>query len=255
LEDNMDFSVCIDAVFREMDRTVALEKVKEAGYSTFEFWSWWEGDMAALAAKAKALSLDCRGFCTRYFSLSDPGRRETWLEGLKESIGMAKKMGTKFLISQGGDDTGARWDFQYNSVLTGLRAGAELLQEAGITLLLEPVNNKHNYPWKTWLDSSGEGFSLIKEVGSPNIRLLFDIYHQQISEGDILRRLEANIGLVGHIHCAGNPERHEIYQGELNYAFIFKELARMAYRGSVGLEYFPSEDPVAGLKKIKNMIP
>jgi hydroxypyruvate isomerase len=250
----MDFSVCIDAVFREMDRTAALEKVKEAGYSTFEFWSWWEGDMAALSAKAKALSLDCRGFCTRYFCLTDPGSRETWLAGLKESIGLAKKFGTRFLISQGGDDTGARRDFQYSSVLDGLRAAADLLQESGVTLLLEPVNNKHNYR-KTWLDSSDVGFSLVKDAGSPNIRLLFDIYHQQISEGDVLRRLEANIGLVGHIHCAGNPERHEIYRGELDYAFIFKELARMAYQGSVGLEYFPAEDPVAGLKKIKNMIP
>jgi hydroxypyruvate isomerase len=254
MENNMDFSVCIDSIFRGMDRTAALGKLKEAGYGKFEFWNWWEGDMDALAAKAKALSLDCHTFCTRHIGLTDPGRREAWLAGLKESIETAKKFGTRLLISQGGDDTGARRDFQYNSVLEGLKAAADLLQGTDITLLLEPLNTKIDHR-SVWLESSDEGFSLVKEAGSPNIRLLFDIYHQQISEGDILRRLEANIGLVGHIHCAGNPGRHEIYRGELDYAFIFRELAGMAYRGSVGLEYFPTEDPAAGLKKILDMIP
>jgi hydroxypyruvate isomerase len=124
-----------------------------------------------------------------------------------------------------------------------------LLEEAGITLLLEPLNGKVNHPG-IYLESSDEGFEIIREVGSPNVKILFDIYHQQITEGDIIRRMTSNIDLIGHIHCAGNPGRHELDSGELDYGRIFKALESAAYKGYAGIEYFPAESPTEGLMRL-----
>ena len=259
----MNFSICIDSVFSHLDKTVtleqvkdsrlALEKVKAAGFSAFEFWSWQKRDIDALAAKAKDLGLSCACFCTKFFNLTDPGQRETFILGLKESIVHAKKMGVPCLITQSGNDTGAVRPFQHRSIVEGLKASAPLLEDAGVTLLLEPLNSKINHPG-IYLESSDEGFDILREVGSPNVKLLFDIYHQQITEGDIIRRMTSHIDLIAHIHCAGNPGRHELDSGELDYRRIFKALESAGYKGYAGIEYFPAGNVEEGLTRLKEMM-
>jgi hydroxypyruvate isomerase len=246
----MNFSVCIDAVFRGADGPDALEQVKDCGFNGFEFWGWWNRDLDALQKKALALGLNCVAFCQRFITLTDPTQRDAYLATLKESIAAAKKMGTRLLISQVGNDTGAVREFQHRSVVAGLRAAAPLLEESGITLLIEPLNGRVNHTG-TYLESSDEGFAIIDEVGSSNVKLLFDIYHQQVTEGDVIRRLTANIDRIGHFHCAGNPGRNELDQGELHYPAIFEAIAATGYTGYVGLEYFPLGDAAASLKRLQ----
>jgi hydroxypyruvate isomerase len=90
----------------------------------------------------------------------------------------------------------------------------------------------------------------VDETGSNYVKLLFDIYHQQISEGDVERRVRANIGKIGHFHCAGISGRHELEKGELNYRWLFDVISgELGYTEAFGLEYFPLEDPVVGLKR------
>ncbi|GHT69093.1 hydroxypyruvate isomerase [Spirochaetia bacterium] len=246
----MRFSVCIDAVFKGLDQDAALEGVKAAGFLAYEFWGWWDRDIEGLRKKADALGLSCAAFCTRFISLTDPGLRPAYLEGLRESIAVAKKLGNKILISQVGSDTGAVRTFQHKSAIAGLRAAAPLLEESGVTLLIEPLNGRIDHIG-TFLESSDEGFELVEEAGSKNIKLLFDIYHQQITEGDIIRRVTANISRIGHLHTAGTPGRHELFTGELDYRNIFKAIDKAGYSGFTGLEYFPQEDAVTGLKQIR----
>jgi hydroxypyruvate isomerase len=246
----MEYSVCIDAVFRGLDQESALEGVKAAGFGYYEFWGWWNRDLDSLKAKADSLGLRCAAFCTRFISLTDPARREAYLEGLRESIGAAKKMGVKILISQVGEDTGAVRAFQHRSAAQGLKAAVPLLEESGVTLVIEPLNGKIDHPG-VFLESSDEGFELVDQAGSPMIKLLFDIYHQQITEGDLTRRMGANIGKIGHLHAAGNPGRHELYTGELNYPWIFKTLEEAGYRGFAGIEYNSQGDALAGLRRVR----
>jgi hydroxypyruvate isomerase len=137
-------------------------------------------------------------------------------------------------------------------MVAGLKAAAPLLEEAGITLLLEPLNGKINHAG-IYLESSDEGFEILREVGSPNVKLLFDIYHQHITEGDIIRRITSNIDLIGHLHCAGNPGRHELDSGELDYIRIFKALDDAGYKGYGGIEYFPLHPAEEGLKQLRKM--
>ncbi|GHT56756.1 hydroxypyruvate isomerase [Spirochaetia bacterium] len=276
----MQFSVCIDSVFKGLDQETALEKVKAAGFSAYEFWGWWDRNIDALAKKAEVLGLSCAAFCTRFVPLTDPGQRGAYLEGLKESIKAARKLGAKVLISQVGSDTGAVRAFQHKSVVAGLRAAAPLLEGSGVTLAIEPLNGRVDHIG-TYLEFSDEGFEILEEAGAGpsggnssgipvepsgsltagisdyrnnGIKLLFDIYHQQITEGDIIRRFSGHIPQIAHIHSAGTPGRHELDTGELNYREILKALDAAGYQGYVGLEYFPQGNAEAGLKRMRDYL-
>ena len=249
----MILSICIDSIFEGMNSIEALQQVKAAGFNAFEFWHWKERDLGALAKKAESLELSCSGFCTSPFNLTDPSQRDVFLQGLKESIAQTKKIGARFLITQSGSDTGESRSFQKQSIIDGLKAAAPLLEGAGVTLLLEPLNWKIDHPG-IYLEYSDEGFEILNAVGSPCVKLLFDIYHQQITEGDIIRRISSHINEIGHIHCAGNPGRHELDTGELDYRRIFKAIEDAGYKGRVGIEYFPVVNPLAGLKRLQELI-
>jgi hydroxypyruvate isomerase len=249
----MQFSVCIDALFRGRPQGEALEAVKAAGFDNFEFWGWWDRDLEALHTKAQSLGLSCRTFCTRMVSLTDPAQRNGYLAGLRESIAAAKKMGVKILISQLGQDTGARRSFQHESIVAGLKAALPLLEDGGVTLAIEPLNGRVDHAG-VFLESSDEGFEIVRQVDSGRVKLLFDIYHQQISEGDIISRISAHTDSIVHFHAAGVPGRQELDRGELNYPAIFKALDERGYRGFIGLEYFPAADAVEGLKKLRGLL-
>ena len=124
-----------------------------------------------------------------------------------------------------------------------------MLEESGVTLVVEPLNIYVDHIGY-YLSSSKEAFAIIEEVGSPYVKVLFDIYHQQINEGDILRHMLPNLEKIGHIHCAGSNGRHELDNGELNYPYLFKKLAEAGYDRYVGLEYFPERDPADSLKDL-----
>jgi hydroxypyruvate isomerase len=248
----MQFSVCIDAVFRGRLQEEALDAVKVAGFRAFEFWHWWDRDLEGLCTKARALGLSCAALCTRSVSLTDPAQRDSYLAELKESIGAAKKTGANIIISQLGNDTGERRDFQRRSILAGLKAAVPLLEEGDVTLAIEPLNGRVDHIG-VFLESSDEGFEIVRESGGGRVKLLFDIYHQQITEGDIISRITNNLDSIVHFHAAGTPGRHELDQGELNYPAIFKVLDERGYRGFMGLEYFPSRDVMVGLEKLRGL--
>ena len=245
----MKYSVCIDAVFQGMDSLEALEKVKAAGFEAFEFWMWPGRDLTALKNKADSLGLTCVAFVGKAAALTDPKECDPWVEGIREAAAAAKQMGVSCLIATTGDDTGAARSFQHRAVVEALKAVVPVLEETKLTLVLEPLNGRVDHVG-TYLESSDEGFEILDKVGSENVKLLFDIYHQQITEGDIIRRMKARIKDIGHIHSAGSPGRHELDTGELNYRKIFEVLDEAGYKGHSGIEYFPAADALAGLKRV-----
>ena len=249
----MKASICIDSVFRGMDSVEAISQVKATGFTAYEFWTWKNRDIDALAAKAKELGLACVCLCTSFFNLTEPGQRDSFLQGIKESAVCAKKVNAPFLITQSGSDTGAVRSFQRKSIVAGLKAAVPILEEAGVTILLEPLNGKINHQG-IYLESSDEGFDILNEVNSKNVKMLFDTYHQQITEGDILRHMTSNIGQIAHIHCAGNPGRHELESGELDYNWVIKSLESAGYKGYAGIEYFPEKPVAEGLKNIRGFL-
>ncbi|MCW1840800.1 2-oxo-tetronate isomerase [Prosthecomicrobium hirschii] len=119
------------------------------------------------------------------------------------------------------------------------------LAEAGIDLLLEPINGRDMPGY--FLNDFDRTAALIGEIGLGNVKLQFDIYHRQIIHGDVAKGLERLMPLTGHVQIANPPGRHEPDDGELNYPFLFAELDRLGYRGFVGCEYRPRGATLDGL--------
>lgn len=247
----MKFSVCIDAVYEKKDFIQAMEEVHSLGYDRIEFWSWWDKDLKAIKQTADALGLEITAFCTEFISLTDKSRRADYLVGLQKAILLAEKLKCRRIITQVGDDTGEERAVQQKSIVTGLKLAAKMLEGKDITLLVEPLNNKIDHK-NYYLTSSAEAFEIVDQVGSDQVKVLFDIYHQQITEGDLLRTIRKHISQIGHFHAAGNPGRHELSLSEINYEVLFAGIQTLPYEGCVGLEYFPIHVPRQGLREIKN---
>ena len=249
---NLRPSVCIDAVLGEQSLNDAVEKVHQAGIRAFEFWCWWEKDLDEVQRVRDAFEMQLSAFCTRFISLVDPKCRDDYLAGLEASIKVAQKLDCQTLISQVGDTRpGVPRPAQHQSLVDGLREAAPMLEEAGITLVIEPLNELVDHAGY-YLVRSDEAFEVIDEVGSPNIRVVYDIYHQQISEGQLIANLTSHIDKIAHFHAAGNPGRHELTIGELHYPSIFESIERTGFQGFVGLEYWPLHDPLSGLKEVSH---
>ena len=139
------------------------------------------------------------------------------------------------------------------NTIEGLRRVAPAAEAKGITLVMELLNSKvdhHDYQ----CDHTSWGVQVIQRVNSPRVKLLYDIYHMQIMEGDIIRTLRENIGFIGHIHTAGNPGRADMDQTqELYYPAIVRAIAETGYAGYVGHEFVPKGDPIEAIRATYKM--
>jgi hydroxypyruvate isomerase len=178
---------------------------------------------------------------------NDPANHATLLKELEATIPLAKKAGVTNVITMFGnrvpgiDDNQAR-----DNCVTGLSKIAPLAAEHGITLCVELLNSKvdhHGYQG----DSTRFGVEVMKGINSPNVKLLYDIYHMQIMEGDVIRTIRDNIQWIGHFHTGGVPGRHEIDgTQELNYHAVAKAIADLGYQGYIAHEFMPAgPDPFA----------
>lgn len=255
----MKYSVCIDAVFgNRCSFTEAMKKVKNAGYEAIEFWSWRDKDIGGIERTARELGLEIAAFCVSFMNTGDAGLQKEYLKELGEAVRTAQKLNGKTLIVQAGweYDSFAKnitWREHRRCFLDTMKKAAGIAEEKGITLVIEPLNVLVDHPGYH-LSSSQDAFAVIDAIGSDHVKVLFDIYHQQITEGNLLMNITENIEKIGHFHAAGNPGRHELTKGEINYRHVFEEIARLGYDGYTGLEYMPKEDPVMGLKEAKDRI-
>lgn len=248
----MKLSVCIDAVYMGKSLDEAIKGIKAAGLNAVEFWTWEDKELSLLEASRKE-GLEIAAFCTGFISLVEAEKREEYLESLKETIRTAKRLGCSRIISQTGAEISISRKEQHRNLADGLRACAPCLEENGITLVVEPLNIRVDHAGY-YLYSSDEAAEIMEEVGSPNVKMLFDIYHQQITEGDLIRRIKKYIPYIGHFHAAGNPGRHELYRSEINYKTIFEAIRETGYDGYVGLEYFPEDEVQKGLEFARQVL-
>ncbi|SCH95917.1 Hydroxypyruvate isomerase [uncultured Ruminococcus sp.] len=245
----MKLSVCVDALYHGKDFCASVEELAQHSIKNIEFWSWWDKDMEKLLWLQQRYQLRVTAFCTKFCSLVDETGREAYLNGFLETIEIAKKLRCSQIITTPGNRTEKPFEEQYQNLLYTLGQAGEIAKEQGITVLLEPVNSRLEAP-NTFLDHSDLGFRILKDLAHPHVKLLFDLYHAQIQEGDLWRRIEENLSLIGHLHAAGITARHELEDGELNYPYLFQRLSETSYRGYVGLEYFPLRPPLEGIQAL-----
>jgi hydroxypyruvate isomerase len=237
-------------IFRDKPLLERLDSVAKCGLPAFEFWSWRDKDVDGMLAKMKETGLKVSACCvdpgTR---LTHPRFRKTFVSGVKGTIETLKKLGSKTMIVTVGNEIPrmSRED-QHKSIVDGLKAAAPLVEEGGITIVVEPLNTLVDHGGY-YLWSSKEGFEIVREVGSPNVRLLYDIYHQQIMEGHLIHNITKNIDLIGHFHVGDVPGRHEPGTGEINYVNVFKAILETGYDGYMGLEFRPAKSGEEALER------
>lgn len=245
----MKISVCLNTVFRDKPILESVELCSKLGFDGFEFWKWDNEKIEQSLHAIDKTGLPVSAFCTLFTSLVDSEQHAGYLEGLNKSIAAGKLLNCRRLITQVGMTIpGKSCAEMRQSVIDGLAQCIPSLTEAGFTLLIEPLNPIDAPGPDYFLSRSDEAFSIVEELNCPHIKVLFDIYHQQISEGRLHQNIFNNLDKIGHFHAAANPGRIEPQYGEINYPFLLKELDKQGYDGFVGLEYFPSESVESGLK-------
>lgn len=249
----MRLSVCMPMFFKKMPVHEAIERAAKLGYDAVEMWKAPEDiDVEACVKACKENGVEFVAICTNYFSMTADDDKEKYIEGLESACLLAKRLGVKKLITQVGPDTGAPRQKQHDNIVNCLKASTKVLEKYDIMLVVEPlntiVNHKGYYLW-----SSIEGFEIIKEVDHPLVKLLYDIYHQQVMEGNIIANITENIDLIGHLHSAGCPGRHELQSGENDYIKIFEAIDKTEYKGVCALEYSPLLPPEESLAETKRI--
>ena len=161
-------------------------------------------------------------------------------------------MGVKRLITQVGQDTGAPRAEQHAAIVETLRQARPILEKSGVTIMLEPLNTLVNHPGY-YLWSAVEGFEIIRELNHPLVKLVYDIYHQQVMEGNIIPNITKNLDCIAHLHSAGHPGRNELQYGENDYKVIFAAVDKAGYQGACGLEYRPLLPPEESLLEAKRI--
>jgi len=250
----MKLSVCTDAVFAGQPLGNACREVLRLGFDTIEFWHYQDKDLDELMGIQRETGLKVAAICTDFVSLTLPEKREEYRQALAGTIRAAKQLGCDLIISQTGSEEAFDRKLQHQSIVDGLKSFVPMLEENGITLAFEPLNVRVDHAGY-YLQSSDECVEILDEVGSERVKMLFDIYHQQITEGDIIRRIRQYILYIAHFHTAGNPGRHELYNSELDYATVFRAIEATGYRGYVGLEYFPEDSVDKGLLHARSILP
>jgi hydroxypyruvate isomerase len=245
------FSVCIEMVFRPLDFPARIEAVGRAGYPAFEFWGWQNKDLPAVLETKERLGLEVAAFGVGGGTLLDPANHQRYWDVTGEAAAWARRLRCpNLIVTTGNTLPDVPRERQLDDLRRGLEGVAREAARGDVTAVLEPLNSKVDHQGY-FLDHGEEAFSLIEAIGSPHLRILFDIYHIQIMDGDIIATIESRIGSIGHFHVADVPGRHEPGTGELNYANILRRIDATGYAGFVGLEYRPSGDHAASLDAVR----
>ncbi len=175
--------------------------------------------------------------------------REEFLDEIKESVEVAKRVNAKWItVVPGYVDQRQNLDYQTAHVIETLKRASEILEPHGIIMVLEPLNFK-DHPG-LFLSGSPQAYQICKSVDSPSCKILFDIYHQQIQEGNLIPNIEATWDEIAYFQVGDNPGRNEPTTGEINYKNVFKFIHAKGYEGIVGMEHGNSQAGKNGEKAV-----
>ncbi len=264
--------VCLETVFPGTSPESRIAPIAACGYDCVEFWlhDTTEGAPAGAGRKDPAAlrqACDAAGVTINNFVVNPPDDGSTggapvmaetrgrYLERVAACIEFGKAVGCARAITCAGNlQPGLDWPRMRAAIETALGEAAALAERNGFTLLLEPLNTEVDHAGYC-LESSDIGAAIVRAVNSPALRLLHDIYHMQIMEGNVIAHIRRNSDVIGHFHAAGVPGRAELYEGELNYPGILKAIEDTGYAGRFGLEYFPKlPDHAASLKNVRHYL-
>jgi hydroxypyruvate isomerase len=231
-----------------------LERVAQAGYHHVElvgeFKKWSEEDYRRILGRMQTLKITVDATSGVGPGFADPSGGDAFLTALKGLIPAAQRLQCKQIILLSGKRIeGAPPQSQHMASIEALKRAADVLSSANLVAVIEPIDRLENPT--IYLDGVTEAFEIAHAVGSPNIRVLYDIYHEQREFGNLIAKFETNIDQVGLIHIADVPGRHEPGTGEINYLNIYRKLAQLNYKGKIAMEFYPTGDIVETLRRAR----
>lgn len=247
------FSLCIEPVLTDLNFYDRISVAADLGYQAIEFWDPFGKDIARISELA----------VKHHLSIAICGLKHTWekrmnapasvvVANVRESIQIAHELGCPSLIALAGDVEGSS-DSQKYILIENLKRVADMAVEGQVTINLEALNSSIDHKGY-FLDSSSLGFKIIESVGCEQVKLLYDIYHMQIMEGNIIEHVTRNIDLIGHFHSAGVPGRHEHFNGEIDYRNILTAIDKTGYDQFFGFEYWPTYEHRQSLADVLNYL-
>jgi len=255
-------SVMLWTVFTDLPFEERLAKVAEAGYNQVElvgeYRDWTTEDFARANAARKRLGIHFDATAGMAHGVGDPAAQDAFLTELRRALVPMETLRIPAMIVLSGNVIpGLSRQAQHQSCVETLKRAAAQIDSCQIDgrpvrLLLECIDPEENP--KCFLTSAAEALDIVREVNSSQVQLLYDFFHEQIAEGNLIEKLEKNIDLVGLVHVADVPGRHEPGTGEINYANIYRKLAQLHYYRTVAMEFYPSGDPVATLRAARALV-
>ncbi len=174
-------------------------------------------------------------------------------QAFRTNIPQAAKAGVPNVITFSGNRAGLSDDEGARNTITGLNRVKKIAEDHGVTICLELLNSKVNHP-DYMCDHTAWGVRVVREVNSPNVKLLYDIYHMQIMEGDLIDTIRTNLQWIGHFHTGGVPGRHELDgTQEIQWDGVMRAIADAGFRGYVAHEFVPAGDPLVSLRKAADL--
>ncbi len=263
-------SIRVEPLFPGMSLDAQLEMVAAAGYPGFEFGDWRAADAGAITKQMHRLKLECvclvgnKGVNPKGMGLCDPAERAGFLAEIQASAEACERFETKQMVVLSGFKVpGLSREQQRANVVEGLKRAHDIVARRGITMIvevintlakIEPLNPKGNNHADYFLDRTPEAFAIVRETGSPFVKILYDLYHVQIMEGNLIETIRANLPAIGHVHVADVPGRQEPGTGEIHFPNVLRALRDLRYSGYVGMEYIPSKDAMVTLRNVRQMV-
>lgn len=248
------FSVMIWVLRKRASFEQNLETVAKAGYKHIEligeFWQWTDAERERYMAKMAQLGIGVDATTGMKLGFADTDDPSAYVAELKKLIVAAKQVKCTRLILMSGKVLPAVGDEkQRETAIATLKQCAPVLEAEGMDAILEPIDRLENRTY--WMDSVEEAATITRAVGSPRIRVLYDLYHEQRTKGNLLEKLEKVIDQVAVVHIADVPRRSDPGTGEINWPNVYRDLKRLNYKGMIAMEFYPDDEPVEALHKAR----
>jgi hydroxypyruvate isomerase len=248
------FSVMLWTLEKQNSFDRSIDIVAAAGYQgvelvgEFQKWSPEKKRQVMAQMRSQRLVFDSMSGVPTGFAV--PQEADVFLTQFAEQLQAAKDLEcSQVILLSGNRARSLTMENQRSVAVENLKRAATMAARESIEIVIEPIDLLENP--LGFLATVSDGFEIVQAVNAPNVKVLYDLYHEQRSFGNLIEKLEKNIDNIGLIHVADVPGRHEPGTGEINYATIYRKLAELHYDSWIAMEYSPTQEPVASLAQAK----
>lgn len=246
------FAVNIEMWWTKLDFVDRIRAAASFGYPAFEFWPWRKRDIDAIANLSRELGIEVAQFTAWGFEpgMNDPKNHDAVVKEIEASCQIANKLNCKKMCVVGGNDQpGMTQEQMHENIIKALKRVAPIAEKYDVMLILEPMNIRVDHKGHC-LYGSPAAVHICREVGSTHVKINWDLYHMQISEGDLCGHLKDGFDQVGYLQLADHPGRNEPGTGEIHYNRVLRQAHELGYRDFVGLECRPKTTELAAAQGV-----